>query len=252
MFLLLTTFSSAWAPVLGVLSAWGMFLQADVVGKVIVMILLGGSIWVWSIMFSKAAVLKRSERDCEGFLQQFRAAEHPMTLYRSVRMKRGNAPLAVVYHQALAAWEAVLDVQGIAPETLEHTGDLMSVRLSDREIHSVGAAAERAVADQVLVLESQMSWLATASSLAPFLGLFGTVWGVMLSFGEMSGSGSALLSEVAPGISSALLTTVVGLLVAIPSTFGYNALSDRIRRLTVQMDNFAQELTGDLERVHRA
>ena len=207
-------------PVLGVASAWGMFLQADIVGKVIVMVLLGGSIWVWSIMFSKAAVLKRAEHDCDAFLRQFRGAEHPMNLHQTSRVKKGNAPLAVVYHQALAAWEAVLDVQGHAPESMMSTRDLLGVRLSDREIHSVGAAAERAVADQVLVLESQMSWLATASSLAPFLGLFGTVWGVMLSVGEMSGSGSALLSEVAPGISSALLTTVVGLLVAIPSTFG--------------------------------
>jgi biopolymer transport protein TolQ len=124
------------------------------------------------------------------------------------------------------------------------------VKLSERHISSVKGAAERTVADQALLLENHMGLLATAASTAPFLGLLGTVWGVMESFGNMASSGPALLSDVAPGISGALLTTVVGLLVALPSSIGYNMLSDRIRRLTVLMDNFAQELVSDLERVH--
>lgn len=237
-------------PMLGVIEVWGLFQQADGLGKVIVFILLGGSIWVWSVMLSKASHLKRAERENEAFLKTYRLAEHPMYLDQPSRQKQYHAPLVMVYHQALAAWDAVLDVRDVALAERTEARDLRQIRVSDREIHSVQLAAERTVADQVIGMETQMSGLATASSLAPFLGLFGTVWGVMLAFGEMSGSGTALLSEVAPGISSALLTTVVGLLVAIPSTFGYNALSDRIRRLTVQMDNFAQELSGDLERVH--
>jgi biopolymer transport protein TolQ len=93
-----------------------------------------------------------------------------------------------------------------------------------------------------------MGLLATATSAAPLLGLLGTVWGVMDAFGGMVIAGAAMLSSVAPGISGALLTTVVGLVIAIPSTIGYNILSDRIRRLAVVMDNFAQELVHEIDR----
>ena len=92
--------------------------------------------------------------------------------------------------------------------------------------------------------------IASAVTTAPFLGLLGTVWGVMDSFGGMGVTGSAMLSAVAPGISGALLTTVVGLLVALPSAICYNLLSDQIRRLSVEMDNFVQEFMSDIERLY--
>ena len=87
-----------------------------------------------------------------------------------------------------------------------------------------------------------------AVTAAPFLGLLGTVWGVMVAFGSILGSGSAMLSEVAPGISGALLTTVIGLLVALPSSVGYNIIAGQIRTLRVRMDNFLQEFMSDMER----
>ena len=93
-----------------------------------------------------------------------------------------------------------------------------------------------------------MGLLATAVTAAPFLGLLGTVWGVMEAFSGMAATGSPMLSAVAPGISGALLTTVVGLLVALPSSIGYNMLSNKIRRFCVEMDNFSQELNQDVER----
>ena len=93
-----------------------------------------------------------------------------------------------------------------------------------------------------------MGLLATAVTGAPFLGLLGTVWGVMDAFKAMAVTGSVMLSEVAPGISGALLTTVVGLLVALPSLIGYNLLSSEIRRMSVAMENFSDELVKDLER----
>ena len=97
-----------------------------------------------------------------------------------------------------------------------------------------------------------MGFLATAVTTAPFLGLLGTVWGVMAAFGGMAAQKSAQLSAVAPGISSALLTTVVGLLVALPSAIGYNLLSNQIRQLCVKTDNFAQELVSDIETHYQA
>jgi biopolymer transport protein ExbB/TolQ len=87
-------------------------------------------------------------------------------------------------------------------------------------------------------------------SASPFLGLLGTVWGVMEAFGGMAASGSAMLSAVAPGISGALLTTVVGLLVALPSAIGYNLLTNKIRRISVQMDNFAQEFISETQNAY--
>ena len=92
-----------------------------------------------------------------------------------------------------------------------------------------------------------MGLLATAVSAAPFLGLLGTVWGVMDTFSGMSSAGNAALSAVAPGISGALLTTIIGLIVALPSMIGYNLLSSEIRRISVQMDHFAQELVSVIQ-----
>jgi biopolymer transport protein TolQ len=121
-------------------------------------------------------------------------------------------------------------------------------RLNTLQIGAIRNAAEREVADQVLALESQMGILATAVNASPLMGLLGTVWGVMLAFTGMAIQGSANLSAVAPGIAGALLTTVVGLIVAIPSAIGYNYLTSQIRTLTVQMDNFADALVADMQR----
>ena len=123
-----------------------------------------------------------------------------------------------------------------------------SRRLDEVQVSAIRNVSERTMADQALLLENRMGLLATAASTAPFLGLLGTVWGVMEAFGGMAVSGSAMLSDVAPGISGALVTTVVGLLVALPSAIGYNLLSDQVRRFSVEMDNFTQELASDIER----
>ena len=228
-----------------------VILRSDFMGRAILLLLMAGSIWVWSMMVTKNSYLRRAQMDSERFLATYRKALHPLLVERPKRQLSGS-PVEVVYAQCFSALEAVLDVQGIRLDTLDDSSELVRIRLTDRQIDSVRNAAERAVSEQALLLESNMNTLASACSLAPFCGLFGTVWGVMRAFGAMSGSGSALLSEVAPGISSALATTVLGLAVAIPSVFGYNKLSDHIRCLTVTMDNFAQEMTGDLERVHRS
>jgi biopolymer transport protein TolQ len=111
----------------------------------------------------------------------------------------------------------------------------------------VASAMERAVGESALRLESQMILLATAVSGAPFLGLLGTVWGVMDTFSGVALAGSANLQAMAPGVSGALITTVTGLLVAIPAMFGYNFLVTSIRSLIVQNDNFAAELSSEFE-----
>jgi biopolymer transport protein TolQ len=106
--------------------------------------------------------------------------------------------------------------------------------------------------DQALLLEGSMHLLAICVSAAPLLGLLGTVWGLLDSFGALAGTGSIMLSAVAPGIAGALLTTVVGLVVAIPSAVAYNIIVDRIRRIAVDMDNYLQQLMADIERHYMA
>jgi len=126
------------------------------------------------------------------------------------------------------------------------------IRLSDVEIAAIRGMAQRRLAEQQLAVEHKMSRIATATTSAPSIGLFGTVWGVMVAFMAMGSGGANMISAVAPGISGALLTTVVGLLVAIPSAIGYNALSDRVRELVVEMENFVDEFMADISRIHGA
>jgi biopolymer transport protein ExbB/TolQ len=120
-------------------------------------------------------------------------------------------------------------------------------RISLKAMEHVKRTLERTVAQESLKLESGLILLAIAVSGAPFLGLLGTVWGVMSTFGRIAQMGSASLTNMAPGVAAALVTTVAGLLVAIPSMFGYNWLVHNLRVFTVELDNFAQELVSKME-----
>ncbi len=196
------------------------FSESSMPGKVIVMILFASSIGAWYVMATKMIQLSRARSGSNRFLEQFRAKATPFD--KSVRIP--ESPLNAIYESGCSA---------VATEG----GD----NLTMHQIESVRAVVDRVMADEALCLEDGMGLLATAVSACPFLGLLGTVWGVMEAFGGMAASGAATLSAVAPGIAGALLTTVVGLLVALPSAIGYNLLTSRIRRLSVQMDNFSQE-----------
>ena len=123
----------------------------------------------------------------------------------------------------------------------------VAAKISPAQMRVVTTAMERAVGETALNLESRMIVLATAVSGAPFLGLLGTVWGVMDTFSDVARAGSANLAAMAPGVSAALITTVTGLLVAIPAMFGYNYLVTTIRGMIVELDNFAAELASELE-----
>jgi biopolymer transport protein TolQ len=222
--------------------------QSDLAGKVIVAVLFVGSMLSWTVMLSKSREIGAARKGAMRFLSAYRQEAHPAALFIKRQPRQPN-PLAAVYEKTCVALGGSLEARGADRGDLFMGGmGAAPIRLHEAHMAAVRNTAERTVADQALVLESSMGLLATATTAAPFLGLLGTVWGVMDAFGGMATTGSALLSEVAPGISAALLTTVVGLLVALPSVIGYNLLSDRIRHLTVQVDNFAQELIADIER----
>jgi hypothetical protein len=191
-----------------------------------------------------------ARRVSQRFVVNYRKEAHPAAVFMK-RQKYGDSPLYRVYDQVCRALGVALGAEGVNPEDLFLGGvGLEDRRLTETQVSAVRTVADRTVADQAMLLENSMGFLATATTTAPFLGLLGTVWGVMDAFGGMAVTGSAMLNAVAPGISGALLTTVVGLLVALPCAIGYNMLSDRIKRLAVQMDNFSNELMSDIDRCY--
>jgi len=223
------------------------FSTSDFTGKMIVILLLLASVFAWTIMVSKYNDLKRARVMSDKFIQTYRRDGQPLGLFLQ-HQRYPESPVYRVYEKACMAVGLELETRNGSLSEQRLALGAHVPRLNVMQIGAVRNAAEREVADQVLQLETRMGLLAIAVSVSPLMGLLGTVWGVMISFTGMAIEGSANLSAVAPGIAGALLTTVVGLLVAIPSTIGYNTLSGQIRELTVQMDNFADALVADMQR----
>ncbi len=217
------------------------FWDSTLPGKIIVLILFFGSAAAWTIMWTKGIQLKSASNTTKFFLKDFRK-ESELTGIISKTSKYKGTPLNTIYLEGCTALTLELQSQGVNKDDII-SGSHLSERyvLHTNQIESIRSVVDRNIADQALELEDQMGLLATAVSAAPFLGLLGTVWGVMDAFSGMANSGSAALSAVAPGISGALLTTIIGLIVALPSMIGYNLLSSKIRNIAVQMDNFGQE-----------
>ena len=233
-------------PIASILFAWQI---SNFAGKAIVVVLFVGSIFVWSLMLTKLRELHYAQKESQRFLLYYRKETHPTALFLK-RQKYLQSPLFGVYHQACQTLSEELGAQGSDNADL-FLGSIGTENrdLSKAQMTAVRHMTEQSVADHALQMEHSMGFLATATSTAPFLGLLGTVWGVMDAFAGMAeAGGSAMLTKVAPGISGALLTTVIGLLVALPSAIGYNTMSVQIRRLAVQMDGFSQELISDIER----
>jgi biopolymer transport protein TolQ len=219
--------------------------ESTVPGRVIILLLFVGSIFSWSVMITKIRMIQYARRQSRDFMAQFRANRQPLRIYEEQELYRG-APLFRVYRAGCR--ELTFHMLG-SPEVDEtFRGRLESApRINPAQMRAVTSAMERAVGENGLKLESQLILLATAVSGAPFLGLLGTVWGVMDTFSDIAAAGSASLTAMAPGVSAALLTTVTGLLVAIPAMFGYNFLVTSIRAMIVEMDNFAAELASEIE-----
>lgn len=221
------------------------FEHATIAGKIVLLTLAIGSIFSWSVMITKMRVIRFARKQTLRFLEAFRQDRQPLRLYeRNARFT--GAPIFNVYRAGCE--ELAFHLLGSAEVDETFRARLgIADKISPAQMNAVRAAMERAVGETALELESQMILLATAVSGAPFLGLLGTVWGVMSAFSYVAMKGNADLATMAPGVSSALITTVAGLLVAIPSMFGYNWLVHHLRVLTVELDNFAQELVSKME-----
>jgi biopolymer transport protein ExbB/TolQ len=214
--------------------------QATLEGKAIIVVLILFSILAWSVMATKAVEMRRARRLNGYFDAEYRSLKSVFGIYDR-RVQVDGCPLFAVYLAGCQELDARL-------RTVE--GGRKS-RTSLTAMEHVKRTLEGAVARQALKLESGLIMLAIAVSGSPFLGLLGTVWGVMSAFSGIAQSaaagGRADLTAMAPGVAGALITTVAGLLVAIPSMFGYNWLVHNLRVLTVELDNFAQELVSQME-----
>ncbi len=213
---------------------WG---QATPEAKIIIFFLIIFSIIAWSVMVFKAVQMSRAKRLNHLFSGEYRTQKHVLDVFDR-RVQVEGCPLFKVYQ----AGSLELDSRLKNPE------DSSRKRfISLKGMEHVKRTMENTVAQEALKLESGLILLAIAVSGAPFLGLLGTVWGVMSTFGHIAQQGSATMAAMAPGVSAALITTVAGLLVAIPSMFGYNWLVHTLRVLSVELDNFAQELASKIE-----
>ncbi len=222
-----------------------VFEQLALPGWIILLSLFFASIFSWTVMVTKFRTIRRAQQRRDQFLALFRTDRQPLRIYTD-RIRFDGAPLFAVYKAGCQ--ELTFQLLGSAEVDETFRGRLDSApRISPAQMRVVTSAMERAVGETALNLESQMIILATAVSGAPFLGLLGTVWGVMETFGDVAASGSANLAAMAPGVSAALITTVTGLLVAIPAMFGYNYLVTTLRGIIVGLDNFAAELGSEFE-----
>jgi len=249
--------------VLGVGGLLYSFQQADTQGKVIVLILCFGSALTWSVMLTKWQQLRRARTSGEAFLAQFRRERDPLHLFIN-NFEMADCPLYNIYRMGAEEVSSRFGGGGsrtrrsgagykdfggggtatlVAPSSVD-TGE----RVVNLEI--LRGALGRSIDAEVMKLESQVAILSTAVQGGPFLGLLGSAWGVMGVFSQMGIYGTVRLGAVAPGISAALLATVVGLLVAVPSLFAYNWLAGRIRHQTIEMENFADEFVSAIEHTY--
>ena len=211
--------------------------QATPEAKVIIACLFVFSVIAWFTMISKALQMRRAKKLNLYFDSEFKGAKNVLGIFDR-RLQVDGCPYFMVYQ----AGSMELDARLKNP-----AGDGRKRFISLKGMEHVKRSLENTVAQESLKLESGLILLAIAVSGAPFLGLLGTVWGVMSTFGGIARQGSASMAAMAPGVSAALITTVAGLLVAIPSMFGYNWLVHNLRVLTVELDNFAQELVSKME-----
>lgn len=221
------------------------FQESTAAGKLILLLLFTASIFSWTVMWTKFRLLRFAQEQKQHFLERFRSDRQPLTLY-SERARFEGAPVFSVYRAGCKELTYQLLGATEVDETFRARLEI-APKISPAQMRVVSTAMERAVGETALRLESQMIVLSTAVSGAPFLGLLGTVWGVMDTFSDVAKAGSANLAAMAPGVSAALITTVTGLLVAIPAMFGYNYLVTTLRGMIVELDNFAAELASEIE-----
>lgn len=221
------------------------FTESTIEGKLVLLALFIASIFSWTVMVTKIRVLNFAKRQSARFSAHFHKDRMPLRIYEQ-GLRFDGSPYFEIYQAGCG--ELCFQMLGSTEVDETFRARLESAdKITPAQMRAVSAAMERAAAEAGLRLESQMIILSTAVSGAPFLGLLGTVWGVMDAFGGIAQAGTANLAAMAPGVSGALITTVIGLLVAIPAMFGFNFLVTSLRSEIVKAENFAAELASEIE-----
>jgi biopolymer transport protein TolQ len=219
----------------------GLFSNLGPVG-IAIMVLLGiFSLLSWAIIIYKGISLHRAHSQSETFLQVFRKS-NKFSEVNSVCVQLKASPLVGVFQAGYV--ELNQQVRGGS----QGNPAAPAAKPTVKSLESLSRALARAATVEATRLERRVTFLATTASVTPFIGLFGTVWGIMIAFGDIGAMGSANLAVVAPGISEALINTAMGLLAAIPAAVFYNFFSSRIRVLNSMMDDFALEFLNIVER----
>lgn len=220
------------APQVVDFSLLALFLSASWVVKIVMIGLLAASIWSWAIIIDKSLLFTRTNREMNRFERVFWSGQSLEELYQSMA-ERPNPGLGSIFVAAMREWKRSHE-QGAS--------SYLGVQARLEKVLDVAIARESDV------LEKGLSFLATVSSAAPFVGLFGTVWGIMTSFQSIAASKSTNLAVVAPGISEALFATALGLLAAIPAVIAYNKLSGDANKMIGRLEGFADEFSTILSR----
>jgi biopolymer transport protein TolQ len=214
-----------------VMSPIALFMQADIVVKVVMAGLLLASIWTWAIIVGQWLKMRRASRESERFERDFWKSEDIDSFYDE--RGRDDLPAAKVLAAGIAEWR-----RSTAGSKVDKDGTRSRLAVA---MHS-------AVAAETDRLASRLNILATVGSVAPFVGLFGTVWGIMRSFNAIAGANNTSLAVVAPGIAEALFATALGLFAAIPAVIAYNRMSFGINRLEARLQRFADGFHATLSR----
>ena len=217
------------------LSVWGLFLQADIVVKIVMLMLILASFWCWAIIFEKIVRLRRLWAQAEEFEEAFWSGGSLEALYDRIS-DRPSSPMASIFTAAMREWRRSA-AKGIS-DAAQKAG------LSQR----IDRVMQVTLGREMEALERHMTFLASVGSTGPFIGLFGTVWGIMNSFQAIAGSKDTSLAVVAPGIAEALFATALGLVAAIPAVVAYNKISSDTGRYAARLESFSSEFSAILSR----
>ncbi len=227
-------------------SLLNMILEAGGVVQFVLLVLLIFSIVSWAIIFMKYLTFRKVSKENDLFLTAYTKSTKLSEVFNEAKKFR-YSNVAEVFRSAYTELVKITKALKGSPAQKE-SEDAGSISVEMKGIDNVERAMGRAAGSETTKLESALAFLATTGSASPFIGLFGTVWGIMDTFKGIGARGSATLAVVAPGISEALIATAAGLAAAIPAVIFYNYYLQRIRTMTLQMDSFAAELLNIIER----
>ncbi|MBL4894309.1 MAG: protein TolQ [Emcibacter sp.] len=212
----------------------GMFAQADWIVQLVMLVLLGSSLWCWAIIFDKSKRIRRVTAQADKFDAEFWSGNSLEDLYERVK-KNPDHPMAALFVEAMREWQRSAGGRG---------ANKLGMGLRDRIYRVMRVTVSR----EMERLENYLSFLATVGSTAPFVGLFGTVWGIMNAFEQIAISHNSSLAVVAPGIAEALFATAMGLVAAVPAVVAYNKISNDLGRYANRLEGFADEFGTILSR----